>query len=175
MKVAITGHTAGIGKAIHNYFKLKEYECTGFSKRNGFDINNPENRKQIIELSKDSSIFVNCAYSNFNNSQLEVLKAIINEYKGQEKIIINISSRITDLDTPAIFELYKKTKQDIDNLCKIQRSKPWVINLKPGLTDTNRVAGIQENKMSTESIVKIIDFILCNQKEFKVNQITFGL
>ena len=175
MKVAITGHTAGIGEAIHNFFKLKEYECIGFSKRNGFNINDPENRKQIIELSKDASIFVNCAYSNFNNSQLEILKAIINEYQGQEKTIINISSRITDLDTPAIFEPYKKTKQDIDNLCKIQRFKPWVINLKPGLTNTNRVFGIQGNKMSTESIVQIIDFILNNQKNFKVSTITFGL
>ena len=38
-RIFITGHTRGIGKAIFELFKSKNFYCYGVSKSTGFDIN----------------------------------------------------------------------------------------------------------------------------------------
>ena len=58
MKIAITGHTKGIGKAIANLYP----DYIGFSRSNDFDIGNPDCVNRIVELSKNCDIFVNNAY-----------------------------------------------------------------------------------------------------------------
>lgn len=175
MKIALTGHTRGIGKEIYRYFENQNFNCLGFSRSNGFDISSSEKRKQIAELSKDCDIFVNNAYCNFDDSQLEMLKEITNIFYNQKKIIINISTRATIFNySTEKLNLYKESKLKIDKFCETKLQKPWIINLKPGLTDTSRVSEISGKKMRVESISYLIDFILKKQNEFKINSITFG-
>ena len=175
MKIALTGHTRGIGKEIYQYFENQNFNCLGFSRSNGFDISNSEKRKQIAELSKDCDIFVNNAYCNFDDSQLEMLKEMTNIFNNQKKIIINVSTRATIFNySTEELNLYKESKLKIDKFCETKLQKPWIINLKPGLTDTSRVSEISGKKMRVESISYLIDFILTKQNEFKINSITFG-
>lgn len=175
MQVAITGHTSGIGKEIYQYFENQSFSCIGFSRSNGFDISNIQSRKQIAELSKDCDIFVNNAYSNFDDSQLEMLRDITNLFLNQEKIIINISTRATVFDySTEKLNLYKESKLKTDKFCENKLRKPWIINMKPGLTDTPRVRQTTGDKMHVESISTLIDFILKKQNEFKISSITFG-
>jgi short-subunit dehydrogenase len=49
MKIAITGHTKGIGKAIAGLYYTDE--VVGFSRSNGYDISKPEDVKSIIKTS----------------------------------------------------------------------------------------------------------------------------
>ena len=58
MKIAITGHTTGIGKAIHDWF-LGDADILGFSKSNGYDITNKDDRIKIINESMDCDVFIN--------------------------------------------------------------------------------------------------------------------
>ena len=58
MKIAITGHTQGIGKRA--YDRLCP-DIIGFSRSNGYDITNSGDQKRIIEESKDCDIFINNA------------------------------------------------------------------------------------------------------------------
>ena len=60
MKLAITGHTKGIGKAIADLYP----NSLGFSRSNGYDISKPEDVKLIIEttIEMDCDVFVNNAY-----------------------------------------------------------------------------------------------------------------
>ena len=58
MKIAITGHTQGIGKCA---FKRLSPNIIGFSKSTGYDITKFNDRKRIIEESKDCDIFINNA------------------------------------------------------------------------------------------------------------------
>jgi NAD(P)-dependent dehydrogenase (short-subunit alcohol dehydrogenase family) len=44
MKVAITGHTSGIGKALSDVFS----DVIGFSRRNGYDLHNRVIREKCI-------------------------------------------------------------------------------------------------------------------------------
>ena len=66
MKIAITGHTKGIGKACHDLLS-EDHEVTGFSRSNGYDINDPES---IFSSAKDSDVFINNAYSGTAQSAL---------------------------------------------------------------------------------------------------------
>lgn len=176
MKVSVTGHTSGIGNSIFNYFKNKNYVCQGFSRSTGYNIDLAEDRNKILELSKDSDIFVNNAYSNFNDSQLEVLKLVTNEFFNQDKIIINISSRITERNSSKFLENYRQSKIELDQFCQSHSNMfPWIINLKPGLTDTRRVHQFSGSKIKTEDIINVLDFILENREKYKVTTITFGL
>jgi hypothetical protein len=166
MKVAVTGHTNGLGLAIFNYFK-NNHEVHGFSRSNGFDIRDPLKRKKIIEISKDFDLFFNNAYNNFDNSQLLLLEEMFNIWKDTEKVIVNISTRYTTDLNPYC---YTKKQQDIfceNNLYK----KPKIINVKPGLIDTSRVNKQQGAKLSTDQVLNIIDFSLNNN----LHSVTFGL
>lgn len=170
MRVAITGHTKGIGQELVNYFLGKKYEVTGFSRKNNYDISINETRKRIVGQLDQFDIFVNNAYNNFDNSQELLLENILDAWKNQEKIIINISSRWTDGDSQ-----YCQHKLSLDRLCeKYKHSTVYLINLKPGLIDTTRVKNVKGNKMSTKSVVTVIDFILNNVNNFRVHSITFG-
>lgn len=170
MKIAVTGNTQGIGKEISDYFLKQGHEIVGFSRTNNYNISSSEARKKILNQLDEFDIFVNNAYNNFDNSQELLLSEIIDYWKNKEKIIINISSRWTDSNNK-----YCQHKQAIDQLCnQYKNSKVYIINLKPGLTDTKRVKNIQGIKMDPKSIVSIIEFALSNVNNFRVHSITFG-
>ena len=89
MKIAITGHTRGIGKAIADL--LPEHEIIGLSRSNGYDITDV---KKIVDAAKDCDIFINNAYHEFD--QEKILKALNIEWKNTDKVIISIGSTVTD-------------------------------------------------------------------------------
>ena len=62
MKIAITGHSRGIGKACFDLFSA-EHECVGFSRSNGYDIS--KGIINIIDQSLECDVFINNAYFEF--------------------------------------------------------------------------------------------------------------
>ena len=178
MKVAITGHTRGIGKSIWEYFISKGNYCIGYSRTNGYNILNDIVKQKIVAESKDSDIFVNNACSYTDHSQLTILKNIWEEWKDcPEKIIINISSEAGDLvDNPSYpHKAYAIQKHQQDEFCRTHTSGPWIINLKPGLVDTDSVRGRLGSKMSPEVFKKILEVILDSKEDFKIRTVTFQL
>lgn len=95
MKIAITGHSQGIGKCL---FQKMSPNIIGFSRSNGYDINNKEDRRRIIQQSKDCDIFINNAESNF--AQTYMLIDLFKEWKDTDKTIINVGSRISEIKLP---------------------------------------------------------------------------
>lgn len=171
MKIAITGHSRGIGLALYDYFS-KNHDVIGFSKSTGYNIANNDNRQRIAKQSADCDMFVNNAYSDFvPEAQLELLKLMHQQWQSSDKIIINISSRFTESNN-----IYSNAKRELDDYCLTNsRSSVYITNLKPGLTDTVRVQSMSGIKMSTTSIVEVVDFILINKNNFRVHNISFGL
>ena len=170
MKIVITGHTTGIGEAIHDYFS-KDNETIGVSLANGYDISNADDRKRILELSQDADIFVNNAYNNYDNSQLYMLNDIFNLWKDKKKLIFNMSSRFAN-NTNA----YSVSKKNLDEFCMSRvHLFPKIINLKPGLTNTERVQHMPGDRMEIADIISVIDFIISSQGRFLVQSITFGV
>ena len=170
MKIAITGHTKGIGNAVYNYF-AENNEVHGFSRSNGYDISNKVSREKIIETTKEFDIFVNNAYNDYDDSQLAMLIEMSSCWKDTDKIIINISSRYTNADNQ-----YSITKKQLNIFCeKNLYNTLYILNISPGLVDTTRVKNIQGKKMNTDEIISVIDFALNNRSKFKVHNITFGV
>ena len=62
MKVAITGHTSGLGKGLYEQLGALGHEVIGFSTSTGCDINNELNRRTIIGVCQDFDLFINNAY-----------------------------------------------------------------------------------------------------------------
>lgn len=164
--IAITGHTQGLGKALFEHFQSDN--IIGFSRSNGYNIASPAVRSAILDKIKDADIFINNAYNNYNNSQLALLTQVYNLWQGTDKIIVNISSRYTTGP-----EQYCKDKLQQDIFCKSKEFElPYIINLKPGLIDTDRVKHIPGNRLSVKEVVDTLIFALsCS---YKVHTITFG-
>jgi NAD(P)-dependent dehydrogenase (short-subunit alcohol dehydrogenase family) len=170
MKIAITGHTSGIGKAIGDYF-APDNSVLGFSKSSGYDIKLPQDRIHIREQSLECDIFVNNAYSNFDDAQLEMLRLIHSSWAGTDKLIINISSRYTT--NPKL--MYCTTKRELDNFCEQNIfNAPAIVNLKPGLTDTPRVNTVEGQKMSVDLITGLLDYIIRSRHTVKIHSVSFG-
>lgn len=175
-KVAVTGHTKGIGKEIFDYFKSKEYECIGFSRKNGYNIGLENDRKRIITESKDCDIFVNNACVYKDDSQLSLLTEMYNEWSGESKIIINISSKAGDYGDgkyPFHNPVYSDLKSRQDLFANTHNDLPRIINLKPGRLDTELTKTRPGPKMNVSVFNKILDIVLSEDDEFKISSITF--
>jgi len=176
MKIIVTGHTRGLGKGIYDYFS-KDNEVVGFSKSNGFDITDSGCRTQIVNASEDADIFVNNTHANNDSAQLHLLKDMYERWKHQNKIIINVGSIIsTFVDDSHEFKNYAKMKRELDLFCTQNQHKsryPYIINLRPGLIDTDRTRNEQGYKMNVQDVIVVLDFILKNKDTFMILDIGF--
>jgi len=118
--ISITGHTSGIGKCIYD-----RIECVGFSRTNGYNIQYDTDRKKL--LSVDTDVLINNAYCGIGQSLL--LIDFFKKYQDTNKTIINIGSRVAEIDLPdeyqhlLEYQLYKKAlKTTVADLRKLQKS-----------------------------------------------------
>lgn len=88
MKIAITGHTAGIGKALAE--ALHGNEIVGISKREG---NNIRITPKICDLIEPCDMFINNAQVGY--AQTELLFEMSKRWSGTGKHIIVISTMMT--------------------------------------------------------------------------------
>lgn len=62
MKIGITGHTSGLGKALFDYYQSLGNDCIGFSRSNGYDITS--NFDSICDCAKSLDLFINNAWQS---------------------------------------------------------------------------------------------------------------
>lgn len=87
MKIAITGHSAGIGQALANEYTAKGYEIIGLSKRYGHNI---RVIPKIADLIEPCDVFINNAQAGF--AQTELLFEMAKRWDQTKKHIIVIST-----------------------------------------------------------------------------------
>lgn len=170
MKVAITGHTSGIGKSLSNCFpKFK-----GFSRSNGYDITEKESRLKIVEEIYDCDVFINNAHSGF--SQTELLFDVWNQWKNKDKKIICIGSRVSDLlYTRYQYPEYAVQKSALESAVAYmtqQETLCKVTLIKPGYVDTPAVSNKMVKKMDSEELASFIKDMVLSPKSFWIPQIT---
>jgi short-subunit dehydrogenase involved in D-alanine esterification of teichoic acids len=143
MKVCITGHTKGIGQSLTTIFDSNHHQIIGFSRSNGYDINNFTIRESIIAQSLDADIFINNAYDAVG--QTELLKTLINKWEGTDKLIVNISSKLAYYPLGSEngeYDDYIKAKSEQNAIIKskIFTCSPNILNVITGLVDTEMSA-----------------------------------
>ena len=94
MKIAVTGHTSGIGEAVYDMCDLTlegQNDVRGYSKSNGWNIAEEDGDKVIQELIEfDPDVFINNAY--YPGIQTKILTTLFEEWKGKPKTIVNVGS-----------------------------------------------------------------------------------
>ena len=90
MKIAITGHTGGIGRSFAQLFATRGHDIVGISRSAGENIRRTEHTASLIE---PCDLFINNAQSMF--AQTELLYAVWKKWRGQKKYIWNISTAMT--------------------------------------------------------------------------------
>lgn len=90
MKIAITGHTAGIGQALANLYSQQGHVIIGLSQREG---NNIRNIPKICDQIEPCDMFVNNAQSGY--AQTELLFEMARRWTGTKKHIVVISTQMT--------------------------------------------------------------------------------
>ena len=65
-KIAITGHTRGIGKALVERLDKRDYEIKGFSQSTGYNLQRVSTVKKVVNecLEWDADVLVNNAGTN---------------------------------------------------------------------------------------------------------------
>ena len=100
MKIAITGHSAGIGKALAEQYQRRGHEIVGLSKRDG---NNIRNIPKIADQIEPCDIFINNAQAGF--AQTELMFEMARRWKGTKKHIMVISTMMTQAPTSVIADM----------------------------------------------------------------------
>ncbi len=186
LKIAITGHTSGIGKGLYNFY-IKDHQVMGFSRSNGFDIETKQDK--ILEKSKNCDIFINNAYSGF--AQTDLLFKLWDFWRNKEKLIINVNSMIRDLSFPYIktppFSKYKIHKlalyqavqelQQSPSKCQVSQITLGVVDtsffiLKSALNKDNKL--VSEKKMKIKDVVEVVNMIVTCWKKIKIHDIVVG-
>ena len=159
MKIAITGHTKGLGHAFFTLFKSQGHEVVGFSRSNGYDI--VEKIDDVINAVKDFDMFINNAYAPM--AQTELLSRMITEWQGTDKIIVNISSKVVVLDEPpAMIKDYANNKLN-QNLLIAKRhttASPRILNITLGIVDTEMSKPVTAKKMNPSDVADMVNALL---------------
>lgn len=162
MKIAITGHTKGIGKNLFDRFSSC-HTVLGFSRSNGYNI--ITHQSQIIEQTKDCDIFINNAFAG--PGQLNLFNELFDLWKQDHtKTIVNINSVSHYLDYISVRSnysvaknyLYQKTMSKMfekDKKCRI-------ISFSPGPIDTP-----MDNKIPKDKKLTVDEF--CDIVEYAIN------
>ncbi len=132
MKIGITGHSKGLGKALFESLAI-EHDVVGFSRTNGYDIKSPFDRKKIVKESKDLDVFINLVHNYFH--QTDMLYEMHKSWTDQNKFIINISSIVVGqkdfgLRNYQMLE-YKVHKTAVENMIEVLNNswqKPKICN-----------------------------------------------
>ena len=138
MKIAITGHTAGIGQALAKEYLLDGYEVVGLSRREG---NNIRNIPKICDQIEPCDVFVNNAQASY--TQTELLFEMSQRWQGTKKHIIVVSTMMTQDPISVLPGLdmlaYHQQKVTLEEMVKQLRYQRLGINItivRPGYIAT---------------------------------------
>ena len=177
-KIAVIGHTKGIGKAIADLYKRKKYEIVGLSRTNGYDLETDQ--EKIMEKLKDCELIVVNAYAKFG--QYLLLKRIYSEFHHHYKKVVVITSTSgtpqgKDEDNySADYNEYCWHKEHlIKYVSELQEelfNKPLsVYDVCPDVVDTDMIKGMWEGlpKLTAEEIADTVRY--CFESTFNINKI----
>lgn len=116
MKVAVTGHTSGLGQALLTHYTRSGHQVQGFSRSNGFDLRDWSKLQKFLDSTQDFDFIVSNAKPDFSQTIL------LYEWAKRPKrahTMISIGSMIIetilDKDCDIGINLYKTQKISLQN------------------------------------------------------------
>lgn len=164
MKIAITGHTAGIGQALFKIYESQGHEIVGLSRRNGYNIRSIH---KLLTMIEPCDMFINNAQVGF--AQTELLFAVYRAWQGKEgKKIVNISTMLTSSPISSLpgldmteyyvqkqaFEETIRQLRHLRNWPKLCLVKPGGVATQPNQTSPRPYANVNH---WAEALIRILD------------------
>jgi NAD(P)-dependent dehydrogenase (short-subunit alcohol dehydrogenase family) len=181
-KIAVIGHTKGIGKAICDLYKKKKHEVIGMSRSNGHDI--IHDQEKIIENIEGCDLVVLNAHAD--RGQLNLLKRIYGLY-AFDKMKVAVITSTSGLDEEpdySQFQIWDKfkyvqyceiKKELIEYIEELQQeliSKPLsVYDVCPDVVDTDMIKGLWQDlpKLSVHEVADAVRY--CFESTYNVNKV----
>lgn len=186
MKIAITGHSDGIGQAIYQRL-MSRFPLQGYSRANGFDIANQHERSSLLQLSDDCDILINNAWSTEKPlAQLELAKEWYGLNQNQHRFLINIGSFMTAVYDAK--ETYPQLHDELLELRPVERFYDYMTckkeleiftvqinsanticratNIRPAVVDTKMVPfnirALFEQLIQSQQIAQVVEQVVDN-------------
>jgi nucleoside-diphosphate-sugar epimerase len=176
MKIAITGHTAGIGQALANQYSARGHEIVGLSKRNGHNI---RNTLKIADLIEPCDVFINNAQASY--AQTDLLYEIASRWQGTNKHIIIISTMMTQDPISTIpgldMSAYRVQKIALEEAARQIRHSDIGVDItivRPGNIATSAdktVPPAADVDLWAETLIKIFEL---TDPNLRINEISLG-
>ena len=176
MKIAVTGRSAGIGKALGDILESRGHEIIGISRRDKENIRRIPHTANLIEPCDG---FINNAQEAY--AQTELLYAVWEKWQGQPKWIWNVSTMMTEQPinskiegfSDALMSAYRNQKLALEEATRQLRSKnkfPVMSIIRPGRVNTQGIGGIDVDVWAKEIIDTFTraDSIGCEITEFSL-------
>ena len=181
-KIAVIGHTRGIGKATYDLYRKKKYKVVGMSKSNGFDIIHDQDK--ILEQIQDCSLVVLNAHAD--RGQLNLLKKIYGRHSFDKMKVAVITSTSGIEEEPDYNQFKIWDKFEYVQYCEIKKeligyiselqdellSKPLsVYDVCPDVVDTDMTKGLWEHlpKLTAQEVAEAVRY--CFESTFNINKI----
>ena len=181
-KIAIIGHTRGIGKAIADLYTNKKYDVIGMSRSNGFDL--VHEQEKILEKIEDCDLVVLNAHSL--RGQLTLLKRIYGQHSFHKMQVAVITSTSGLDDEPDLQQFKLWDKFEYSQYCEIKKeliqyiselqeellNRPLsVYDICPDVVDTDMTKGLWNNlpKLTAQEVADAVRY--CFESTFNVNKI----
>lgn len=159
MKIAITGHSAGIGQALSVQYTALGHEVVGLSRRSGYNIRSVP---KVAEMVQSCDMFINNAQVGF--AQTELFWEVWARWRGQQKTIVNISTKMTasKLAPREEWDQYlvqKKALELAHYQCLQRDEKPKLILINPGMIATQLGQKEPEYENVDQYAAEVIEYI----------------
>ena len=179
MKIAITGHTHGIGKELANQLSERGHKIVGISRSMGENIRRIPHTASLVE---PCDLFINNAQTGY--AQTELLYEVWKRWQGQKKYIWNISTMMTEIpinSTPdgqedLTMSAYRNQKIALENASKQLRFKnswPNISIIRPGGVATQEQWD-NTNKANVKIWVKSVIDTFTHNDNILISQISIG-
>lgn len=173
MKIAITGHTSGIGKALADQYKSRGHNIVGLSYRDGYDIRDVDRTANQID---SCDMFINNAQQAF--AQTELLHEIHQRWKnkvGKEIIVISTMSTMSGPESDKIDYYVQKVALE-HAVLELAKSSLWpkITLIRPGEVNTGPHSGHLACDVDqwAETVVKIIETV---PPELRIYEFSLGV
>jgi len=183
MKIVITGHNRGLGKSLSTVFNIDGNTIVGFNKSAGCDISLDADRQTILKELETADVFINDAYDP--RGQTSLLREAIDLWNGSNKFIINIGSKCTTsfintVENPFVrnfIDVYTIAKQEQEQLIKsrLRSSFPRILNVVPGVIDTDMASIIESKKLNPNDIASLIYQMFLLKDKVAVQELTIDV
>jgi len=179
MKIAITGHTAGIGKAFAEQLGQRGHTILGISRRDGENIRRVPHTASLIE---PCDMFINNAQTGY--AQTELLYEVWSRWKGQQKYIWNISTTMVespinsqpDGQDDLIMSQYRNQKlalEEASRQLRFKNRKPCISIIRPGGVATQDRFD-NSNKANVNVWVRSVIDIFSHNNNIDISEISIG-